>query len=101
MQNKMDLQSNFVDRPDLDETFADSIRSLTFDGQTMRIMFCTTRLDQPKQTDQPLAKQYPVCRLVLTPPAVVDLFNKLQQLMSVMEQSGVIKKESIPPRTVQ
>jgi hypothetical protein len=101
MQNKVELQSQFVDRPDLDETFSDSIRSVTFDGQTMRLMFCATRLDQPKQTDPPAAKQYPVCRLVLTPPAAVDLFNKLQQLMSIMEKSGVIKKEQIPPRTVQ
>jgi hypothetical protein len=90
-----------VDRPDLVETFSDSIRSVTFDGQTLRLLFCATRLDQASPADAPNAKQYPVCRLVLTPPAAVDLFNKFRQIMSIMEQSGVIKKEPIPPRTVQ
>ena len=36
----------FVDRPDLAETFVDSVSGLVFDGQTLRIDFAVTRLDE-------------------------------------------------------
>jgi hypothetical protein len=95
------VQIRFVDRPEVTETFADSSRSVTFDGQTMRIEFCTIRMEEPKPPDPPVGRQYPVCRLVLTPNAAVDLFNKLQQIMTALEQSGAIKKNQpmtqVPP----
>jgi hypothetical protein len=89
------VQIRFVDRPEVTETFADSSHTVTFDGQTMRIEFCTVRMDEPRPSDSPTGRQYPVCRLVLTPNAAVDLFNKLQQIMAALEQSGAIKKN--PP----
>jgi hypothetical protein len=90
-------QIQFVDNPGVPETFADSSRVVTFDGQTMRIEFCTIRMDEPKPPNPPTGRQYPVCRLVLTPNAAVDLFNKLQQIMAALEQSGAIRKN--PPIT--
>ena len=91
------LQVRFVDSPGVSEIFADSSRAITFDGQTMRIEFCAIRMDEPKPPNPPTGRQYPVCRLVLTPNAAVDLFNKLQQIMAALEQSGAIKKN--PPIT--
>jgi hypothetical protein len=95
------LQVRFVDRPEVSETFADSFRAVTFDGQTMRMEFCAIRMDEPKPPNPPTGRQYPVCRLVLTPNAAVDLFNNLQQIMSALEQSGAIKKNApitqVPP----
>ncbi len=95
------LQIRFVDRPEISETFADSTRTFTFDGHTMRIEFCTIRMDEPKPPNSPTGRQYPVCRLVLTPNAAVDLFNKLKQIMAALEQSGAIKKNApitqVPP----
>ena len=38
----------YVDRADMAETFADSITGLVFDGQTLRIEFGVTRLDDVK-----------------------------------------------------
>ena len=37
-----------VDRPDTRETFADAIGGAYFDGQTLRIEFAVTRLDEAK-----------------------------------------------------
>jgi hypothetical protein len=37
-----------VDRPDVAETFADSVTNLIFDGQSLRIEFGVTRLDEVK-----------------------------------------------------
>ncbi|MDX2498322.1 MAG: hypothetical protein QNL11_10525 [Desulfobacterales bacterium] len=48
MPKKSGPQTRFVDRPEVSETFADSIHGLSFDGQSMRIEFCTTRLDSPQ-----------------------------------------------------
>jgi hypothetical protein len=96
------VQIRFVDRPEVTETFADSSRAVTFDGQTMRIEFCTVRMDEPRPPDPPTGRQYPVCRMVLTPNAALDLFNKLQQIMAALEQSGAIKKNQpvtqVPPK---
>jgi hypothetical protein len=52
----------YVDWPECGETFADSINSVFFDGQTMRIEFGITRMDDMKK-DQPLTgRRYPACR---------------------------------------
>ena len=82
----------YVDIPDVSETFADSFRNLSFDGQSARLEFCVTRMDQPKPPDPPQAKMYPVCRLVLTPAAFLNLFNQLQNIMNLLQKKGVIQK---------
>ena len=85
----------YVDRPECDETFADSINALAFDGQALRIEFGVTRLDE-KKADAPLTgRRYPACRLVLTPVAAVDLINKMQQVGAALAQAGVVK--TTPP----
>lgn len=88
---------HFVDRQDVSETFADAIRGVIFDGQTMRIELCTTRMDPPQPQKEPTARQYPICRLVLPPIAAIDLFNKLQQVLQAMEKDGKITRNPPPP----
>ncbi len=81
----------YVDLPDCAETFADSINSVFFDGQTMRIEFGITRMDEMKK-DQPLTgRRYPACRLVLAPAAAIDLINKMQQTAAALQQAGLVK----------
>jgi hypothetical protein len=91
----------FHDRTDVSETFADSVHGLIFDGQTMRIEFCTTRMNAPQPPADPTATQYPVCRLVLPPAAAIDLFNRMQQIMQALEKDGKITRNQIPSQTVQ
>lgn len=84
-------QLRYVDLPDCAETFADSIANVSFDGQTMRIEFSVTRLDEFKK-DQPVTgRRYPACRLVLTPGAAIDLINKMQQAAAALQHAGVVK----------
>jgi len=90
-----------IDIPGLQETFVDSMGSSTFDGATLRIELCVTRLDLPKPPKPPTGKKYPVCRLVLPPDAAVELFNLLQQFIGVMVQQGLVKKEDAPKGTIQ
>jgi len=91
----------FADRPEITETFVDSIRAIGFDGQTMRLEFCVTRMEHAQPPNPPSGCQYPACRLVLTPNAAIDLYNKLQRIMTALEQSGAIKRHTPTPQTVQ
>ena len=70
----------YLDRPDCLETFADSISGLSFDGQTLRLEFAVTRMDDVKPDAPATGRRYPVCRLVLQPIAAVDLINRMQQV---------------------
>ena len=96
-----EAKAQYVDRPELAETFVDSIRLTTFDGQALRMEFCVTRLDEPKQSSQPTGKRYPACRLVMPPETVVELYNRLGGLIAAMEKRGVVKRgaPNTPPKT--
>jgi len=84
----------YQDRHDLDETFADSIRSCVFDGQLMRIEFTVSRFDDPGALGVLEGRQVPACRLVLNRTALADLFNRLGQLSNVLKQAGVVNDQA-------
>ena len=100
-KEKASIQTRFEDRPEVSETFVDSIQAIHFDGQSMRLTLCTTRYEPDKPPDSPTGVRVPACRLVLTPNAALDLFNKLQQVMKHLESAGVVTKGPITPHTVQ
>ncbi len=81
----------YLDRADMEETFADSITGLIFDGQTLRIEFGVTRFDDVKANTPITGRRYPACRLVLPPAAAVDLINRMQQIAAALTQAGVVK----------
>lgn len=92
-------QIRYMDRPEISETFVDSLGVVTFDGNT-RLELCATRLDPPKPPDPPTARQYPVCRLVMTPETTVALFNQLQNIMNLLQQAGLVTKQEGQPHEV-
>ncbi len=84
----------YHDRPELSETFVDTVRLTHWDGHTARIEFAVTR---PLVGPEPNASnpiQYPVARLVLPPIAVAELFQQLAILVRKFEQDGLIKRIS-------
>ena len=80
----------------MEETFADSITGLIFDGQTLRIEFGVTRFDDVKANTAITGRRYPACRLVLPPAAAVDLINRMQQIAAALTQAGVVKQTPRP-----
>jgi hypothetical protein len=86
----------YLDRADMEETFADSISGLIFDGQTLRIEFGVTRFDEVKANTPITGRRYPACRLVLPPAAAVDLINRMQQIAAALTQAGVVKAAQRP-----
>jgi hypothetical protein len=85
-----------VDRPDLEEVFADSVTGLIFDGQTLRIEFGVTRFDEVKPNTPITGRRYPACRIVLPPAAAVELINRIQQIGTALAQAGVVKATPRP-----
>jgi hypothetical protein len=81
----------YVDRPDMEETFADSVNGVIFDGQVLRMEFGITRFDEVKASAPLTGRRYPSCRLVLPPAAAVDLINRMQQIAAALTQAGVVK----------
>ena len=81
----------YVDRPDIAETFADSITGLVFDGQSLRIEFGVTRLDDVKQNMPITGRRFPACRLVLSPAAAAELINRMQQIGAAINQASAAR----------
>ena len=90
----------FVDRPDLAETFVDSVSGLVFDGQTLRIELAVTRLDEIKPNTPITGRRYPACRLVMPPAAAADLINRMQQIGEALTQAGLATRNT-PRATAQ
>ena len=88
-----------IDRPDVAETFADSVINLIFDGQSLRIEFGVTRLDEVKPNAPITGRRYTACRLVLPPAAAIDLINRMQQIGAALTQAGVAKPATRPPES--
>jgi hypothetical protein len=91
-----------VDRPELTETFVDSMTLSSFDGAAARLTFTVLRMQDPQPGRPAQFKRYPVCRMVLTPEAVVELFNRLNQMMGALQKVGLVKIEpGKPPQPVE
>ena len=87
----------YIDRPECNETFADSINHVYFDGQSLRIEFGITRLDDVKPNTPVTGRRLPSQRMVLTPMAAVELINRMQQVGAALTQAGVLKV-NLPPK---
>jgi hypothetical protein len=86
----------YIDRPEVSETFADSINHVYFDGQSLRLEFGITRLDDVKPNTPVTGRRFPAQRMVLTPMAAVELINRMQQVGAALAQAGVLK--ATPPK---
>jgi hypothetical protein len=99
-QQQQPSPARYVDVPGLSEIFADSLHTMVWDGATLRIEFCITRFAEAPPAGSDGAKRFPVCRMVLTSAAAVDLFNRLQQTMAALAQAGVVSQQK-PPAAAQ
>lgn len=81
----------YIDRPDLQEHFADAVTGLLYDGQTLRVEFAVTRFDELKPNTAITGRRYPSCRVALSPAAAIDLINRMQQVATALTQAGVAK----------
>ncbi len=91
-QPKPRLHIQVIDRPEIDETFIDSIGAVIFEGQALRIEGCVTRFASSEPAGPLTAHRYTSCRLVLAPGAAVELMNQLQTIANQLVKAGVLKQ---------
>lgn len=84
--------TTYIDCPEVNETFVETVESMSLDDYCLRIELSVTRLDVKKGTRPPSGNRYPACRLVMPASAVVDLYNQLLQIVNAMEKKGKVKK---------
>jgi hypothetical protein len=90
----------YEDRPELNETFADLVQRITFDGRTLRIEFCAVRMDEPDtKAKKSTGKSVPVSRIVLDLDGAVDFLNKMNSMQAALQNQGVIKTTPAPAPT--
>lgn len=88
-EEKKQARIEYVEVPGVTETFADSIHSMAFDGQTFRVEFCVTRMDEPKKADAAVTgRRMTACRMVLSPAAALQLSTKLGRMMGAMARQN-------------
>jgi len=78
----------YQDIPDLGETFADSLGQFIFDGQTLRIEFTVSRLDNTRPGEQRSGRKVPTSRMVLSLGCAVELIQNCRQLTARLEQAA-------------
>lgn len=82
---------NYVDRPEVFETFADSCARITVEGLNAKLEFAVNRMDDPRPPAPPSGKALTACRLVLPLPGLVDLHAKISQILGALQAQGVIQ----------
>jgi hypothetical protein len=82
----------YVDVPAISETYADTVRGMMFDGQSVRLELCVTRMDEPKDNGQLTGKRQTACRVVLPLSAALDLSSKLGRMMNALAKQGADSK---------
>ena len=92
MTQQPNVKISYVDRPEISETYADSIEKISFDGQSWRLEFCITRMGELIPPNTLPGKKFPCCRLVLSVNTGLDLANKMQGLIAILKQQGVLKE---------
>jgi hypothetical protein len=90
-------QMTHVDRPEISETFADSLGRLTFDGIHLRLEFVVNRMDDPNPPAPPTGKALTACRVVIPLPGMIDMVGKLQAVMATLQAQGVLRHIQPPP----
>jgi hypothetical protein len=71
----------YMDRPEVRETFADSLHMMFFDGNALRIELTANWLDRPKGGGtKATGSARTACRLVLTPECADVLLRQLNGL---------------------
>src|ERR1043166_8274001 len=91
-----------ADRPELAETFVDSLTLSTFDGAAARLTFCVLRMQEPPKGKPAHFNRYPACRLGLTPHPTVELYDRLTQMRGALQKLGLVKIEpGKPPQAVE
>lgn len=90
------MKTTYVDRPEVNELYADSVKRVTFHEGVLYIEFVVTRMDETVPPNEQTATQFTSARLALAPPCGVQLRDQLDGMLSLLEQKGMLKRMTAP-----
>ena len=86
----------YLDVPAIAETYADTVRGMMFDGQSIRLELCVTRMDQPAKGGQLTGKRRTACRVVLPVNTALELQSQLGRMLTTLAKRGAERKAKQP-----
>ena len=89
----------YVDRPEVSETFVDSLEKINFDGTSIRMELTVNRLDNPQPSGVPTGRKLTACRLITSPAGLLSIAGALNNLIANLQQQGILKitSSAAPP----
>jgi len=89
---------SYQNRPDINETYVDTLETIVFDGSAIRMEFVVHRFDPPRTTGAPSGSRVTAARLVLPLGAAMNLQSQLSSMLSAVADedtsSGVMLMQS-------
>jgi hypothetical protein len=98
-QSQAQLLLTYVDRPEILETYVDTLWRVYFDGNAIRMDFVVNRLDNPQAQPPRLGKAFTASRIVIPLFGMADMLNKLQDIMGQLQAQGTIRQTHPPDST--
>jgi hypothetical protein len=95
-QGQVQASLAYVDRPEVSETFVDSLRGLMFDGMNLRLEFVVNRMDEPRPPNPPTGKSYTACRVVIPLTGAMPMIAQLQGLIANLQAQGLLRPIHAP-----
>ena len=102
MPSKAQAAAPYVNRPEITEVFADSVKSVMFKSSVARVELAVTRFSPGKGADDPpIAERVTAARLVLTTQAMMELFSQMKNILDELEKRGAATKQPMPTQALQ
>jgi hypothetical protein len=90
-------QLTYVDRPEISETYVDSLGRWTFENMLVKMEFLVTRMDDPNPSAPPTGRATTACRIVIPLPGMIDMLGKLQAIAAQLQAANILRPISNPP----
>src|SRR5262249_22095068 len=87
---------SYVDRPEVSETFVDSLEKISFDGTSIRLELTVNRFDSPHSTGVWTGRKVTACRLITNPSGLLSIAGALNNLIASLQQQGILKIAGTP-----
>jgi len=90
------MKTKYVERPEVNEVYADAVKRVTFHEGVVYIDFAVTRMDEVMPPKEPTATQLTAVRLALAASAGLQLRDNLDGLLGLLEKQGIVKRMQVP-----
>lgn len=89
--------ATYVDRPEISETFVDSLESCSFVDGVFRLEFAVKRVAPPQPPKQPTVNKVVAARIAMTLPGLMGMANQINGLIAALQKQGTVQQIQTPP----